>query len=74
MLAYVEDNIDYVATAISERIRPLRFPGPMLLSGMAGLPRFKEYGIDDIPGFFTEAGLALNNGAMFGPEGKDLCV
>jgi len=71
MLAYVEDNIDYVATAISERIPAIKVPRPdasfLVWLDCRGL---KEYGIDDIPGFFTEAGLALNNGAMFGPGGE----
>jgi len=71
MIEYVENNINYVIGEI-----------PRLIPGIkASLPQasflvwldcrsLKDAGIEDIPGFFADAGLALNNGAMFGPGGE----
>jgi len=71
MLEYIENNINYVIGEIPRLIPGIKASAPqasfLVWLDCRGL---KEAGIRDIPGFFTGAGLALNDGAMFGPGGE----
>lgn len=71
MLDYVENNIDFVVTRLPRLIPQIKAARPDA-SFLVWLDcrELKKAGIEDIPGFFTGAGLALNDGAMFGPGGE----
>ena len=71
MLDYVENNINYVVTLLPRLIPLIKAPRPEA-SFLVWLDcrDLKKAGIEDIPGFFTGAGLALNDGSMFGPGGE----
>ena len=71
MLDYVENNINYVVTQLPRLIPLIKAPRPEA-SFLVWLDcrDLKKAGIEDIPGFFTGAGLALNDGSMFGPGGE----
>ena len=71
MLDYVENNIDFVVSQLPRLIPMIKAVRPDA-SFLVWLDcrELKNVGIEDIPGFFTDAGLALNDGAMFGPGGE----
>jgi len=70
-LDYVENNIDFVVSQLPRLIPMIKAVRPDA-SFLVWLDcrELKNVGIEDIPGFFTDAGLALNDGAMFGPGGE----
>jgi len=71
MLAYVQANIDYVAEELPRYIPLIRVPKPdaSFLVWLDGRD-LKEVGVNNVPNFFVEAGLALNDGTMFGEGGE----
>jgi cystathionine beta-lyase len=71
MLHYLQDNIDYMVEQMPRLIPGIKIARPdasFLL--WLDCTELKNEGIADIPGFFIGAGLALNDGAMFGPGGE----
>ncbi|HKM31246.1 MAG TPA: PatB family C-S lyase [Bacteroidales bacterium] len=68
MLTYVQNNIDYVVEELPRYI-PLIHASRPDASFLVWLDArdLQKVGIDCIPKFFIDAGLALNDGAMFGP-------
>ncbi len=75
MLAYVEANIDYIVDYLAARL-PLILPHRPEASFLVWLdcrPLCEALGLDQrglVNLFVKEAGLALNDGAMFGPGGE----
>ncbi|MDD2825239.1 MAG: PatB family C-S lyase [Bacteroidales bacterium] len=71
MLAYIQNNIEYVTGELPRLIPLIKAPRPdaSFLIWM-DCRDLKQAGVEDIPGFFTAAGLALNDGTMFGPGGE----
>lgn len=71
MLDYVQANVDYVAEQLPRSIPLIRVPKPdaSFLVWLDGRD-LKEAGVTHVPGFFIDAGLALNDGAMFGQGGE----
>ncbi len=68
-LAYIENNRDFVASFISEKLPRVRFSKPEG-TYLAWLD-FRDYGLEDVEAFMLEhARVALNNGAWFGPGGE----
>ena len=71
MLHYIQDNIDYVVEQMPRLIPGIKVSRPdasFLL--WLDCRELKNEGITDIPKFFIGAGLALNDGATFGPGGE----
>lgn len=71
MLAYLEGNIDYVAQALPAVIPEFKVMKPQasFLVWIDGRELVQKYQLESLPRFFIEAGLGLNDGAMFGEEG-----
>ncbi len=71
MLAYVQNNVDYVAEQLPRYIPLIRVPRPdaSFLVWLDGR-ELKNAGAESVSGFFIESGLALNDGAMFGQGGE----
>lgn len=71
MLRYVQGNVDYICQTLPQCVPGIKVIPPQA-SFLVWLDcrSLRDYGVSDIPQYFINAGIGMNDGAQFGPGGE----